>query len=244
MKPKYSIIDNPVSVYLFFFIIYLLTLTSNFTGPHDSMTYLGMLRTREHLWHPHHLLYHQLSYYWLHLLNPVFPGVQDYFLVESFSSVFGAGTITVVYLFFRNRFNLPTLTSWLGGAIIGFSYGIWFYSINVEVYAPSIFLTICCLYILAKKEWSARDVWLTAFLHSLAILFHQMNILFTPIVLYKIYEQRKNIFVLKSIFWYALTGIVLVGGVYILAGRIGEGRDTFESWMTWVRGYTTSDEYW
>src|SRR2546430_8246286 len=244
MKPKDSFIDNPIIIYLFFFIIFLLTLTSNFTGPHDSMTYLQMLRTREHLWHPHHLLYHQLSYYWLHLLKLVFPGLPDYFLVESFSSVFGAGTITVVYLFFRNRFNLPTLTCWLGCAIVAFSYGIWFYSINVEVYAPSLFLTICCFYILAKKEWSARDVWLAAFLHSFAILFHQMNILFTPIVLYKIIEQRKNIFVLKSIFWYALTGLVLVGGVYVLAGRFGEGHRDLESWITWIRGYTTSDEYW
>jgi hypothetical protein len=203
-----------------------------------------MLRTRNHLWHPHHLVYHELTYYWLHFLKIFFPHVLEYFLVESFSSVFGAATIATVFLFFRNRFNLPLLTSWLGTSIVAFSYGIWFYSINVEVYAPSLFLTVASLYQLARKDWDARAVWLTAILHSLAILFHQMNILFTPIVIYKIVEQRKNIFVFKSLFWYALTGLVLVGGTYFVAGRFGEGHADLAGWISWMRGYTATDEYW
>ncbi|HYJ38247.1 MAG TPA: hypothetical protein VEV87_06505 [Chitinophagaceae bacterium] len=244
MRLGSRLLDHAATVFLVFLIIYLLSLTSNFTGPHDSMAYLKMLQSREHLWHPHHLLYHQLSYYWLHLLKYFFPMVENYFLVESFSSLFGAGTIAVSYLFFRKRFHLPVLTSWMGCGIIGFSYGVWFYSINVEVYGPSLFFTLASLYQLTKREWDAQAVWLTAIFHSLAILFHQMNILLTPIVLYKIVEQRKHIFVFKSIFWYGLTGIVLVGGTYFLAGRYGEGHADLSSWMEWVKGYTTTGEYW
>ena len=244
MGSGYRIFDRAATVFFFFLLVYLLTLTSNFTGPHDSMAYLQMLRTKQHLWHPHHLLYHQLSYYWLHLIRNFFPGVQEYFLVESFSSLFGAGTLTVVFLFFRNRYHLPVLTSWLGTAVVGFSYGVWFYSVNVEVYAPSLFFTALCLYQLSKREWDAKAVWLTAIFHSLAILFHQMNILMAPIVIYKIIEQRKNIFVFKSLFWYGITGLVLVGGIYILAGRFGEGHTNLESWIAWVRGYTITNEYW
>lgn len=242
MRPR--IIDNPVTVYFVFLIIFLLSLTSNFTGPHDSMTYLEMLRTKKDLWHPHHLIYHELSYYWLHFLKIFLPRVEDYFLVESFSSLFGAATLTVVFLFFRRRFDFPVVTSWLGTSIVAFSYGIWFYSINVEVYAPSLFLTIAVLYQLSRREWDARAVWVTAIFHSIAILFHQMNILITPIIIYKIIEQRKNIFVFKSLFWYGLTGLVLVGGVYFLAGRFGEGHADLKGWITWIRGYTVSDEYW
>ena len=129
-------------------------------------------------------------------------------------------------------------------SIVAFSYGVWFYSVNVEVYAPSLFFTIACLYQLTRKEWDARVVWLTAILNSLAILFHQMNILLIPVVLYKIIEQRKNIFVLKSIFWYGFTGLILVVGIYFLAGRIGEGHNDIKSWMAWIEGYTATDEYW
>jgi len=244
MRLGSRLLDHAATVFFFFLLIYLLSLTSNFTGPHDSMAYLQMLKQKEHLWHPHHLLYHELTYYWLHLLKYFFPGHEDYFLVESFSSCFGAGTVAIVYLFFRRRFHLPILTSWIGTGIVGFSYGVWFYSINVEVYAPSLFFTIACLYQLTRREWNAQAVWLTALFHSLAILFHQMNILLIPVVLYKIFEQRKNIFVLKSIFWYGLTGLVLVGGTYFLAGRFGEGHTDVKGWMAWMEGYTTSDNYW
>ena len=74
MKPR--IAGSALTVFFVFLIIYLFSLTSNFTGPHDSMAYLEMLRTKSHLWHPHHLLYHELTYYWLHLLKIFFPHVQ------------------------------------------------------------------------------------------------------------------------------------------------------------------------
>ncbi|MGB8190667.1 MAG: hypothetical protein WCF67_02055 [Chitinophagaceae bacterium] len=236
--------DGTLSVFVVFLVIYLLTLTSNFTGPHDSMAYLNMLKTEHGLWHPHHLLYHVSSKYWLGFWKMVFPSVEDYLIIESFSSVWGAATLSLVFRFFRKRFNLPVLTSWLGTAVIGFSYGIWFYSVNVEVYMPALFFTLWSLYILGEKEWSAKEVWRASLVHSLAILFHQMNILLVPVLLYKIWSQRKNIYVFKSIFWYALTGAAVVGGMYFIGGWIIEGHNDFSKWFGWIRGYTETNEYW
>ena len=48
----------------------------------------------------------------------------------------------------------------------------------------------------------------------------------------------------KSLFWYGLTGVILVGGVYFFAGRFGEGHTDVKGWITWIKGYTTSDDYW
>lgn len=236
--------DSALSVFFVFLLVYLCTLTSNFTGPHDSMAYLNMLKTDHGLWHPHHLLYHVLSKYWLITWKAVFPSVEDYFIVESFSSVWGAATTGLVFLFFRKRFGLPVLTAWLGTAAVGFSYGIWFYSVNVEVYMPSLFFTVWALYLLSIKDWTSKQVWRIVIVHSLAILFHQMNILLTPIILYKIFSQRKNIYVVKSIFWYAALGIVIVGGMYFLGGWVIEGNKDMTSWVNWMRGYTGTNEYW
>lgn len=244
MTFKKRFADSSLAVFLAFLLVYLLTLTSNFTGPHDSMAYLEMLQNKDRLWHPHHLIYHKLSYLWLHLLKPVFPDTADYFLVESFGSLFGAATLSIVFLFFRRRFLLPVAASWLGTAIVGFSYGIWFYSVNVEVYAPSLLFTMWTLYVATRKNWSAKDVWLAALLQSVAILFHQMNILITPVIIYKIYEQRKNIYVLKSIFWYGLTGLVIVGGAYFITGWILSGHNSFDGWIGWIKGYTSTGQYW
>lgn len=236
--------DSAFSVFVVFLVIYLLTLTSNFTGPHDSMAYLNMLKTGHGLWHPHHLLYHVFSKYWLAFWKIFFPGVQDYLLVETFSSVWGSATLGLLFVFFRKRFGLPVLSAWLGTAVAGFSYGIWFYSANVEVYMPALFFTLLSLYILGKKEWTSTQVWQAAMVHSAAILFHQMNILLVPVILYKIYTQRKNIYVFKSIFWYAITGLVLVGGMYFIGGWIIEGNRSFATWQDWIRGYTETNEYW
>jgi len=236
--------DSPVTVFVVFLVIYLLTLTSNFTAPHDSMAYLNMLKTGEGLWHPHHLLYHVASLQWLKFWKLIFPGIEDYRIVESFSSAWGAATLAFVFVFFRKRFNQPVVSSWLCTAVVAFSYGIWFYSANVEVYMPSLFFTVWTLYLLTEKEWSSRQVWRIGIVHSLAILFHQMNILLIPVVLYKIFTQGKNIYVFKSLFWYALTGVVLVGGVYFLGGWVAEGNNNVVDWVSWMRGYTETNEYW
>ncbi len=241
---KIRLAESPFSVFCVFLVIYLFTLTSNFTAPHDSMAYLNMLRTGEGLWHPHHLLYHVASLQWLNFWKHIFPRVEDYRLVESFSSVWGAAVLAMVFVFFRQRFGLGVLTSWLCTAVVGFSYGIWFYSANVEVYMPSLFFTTLSLYILSKKEWSSREVWRISLASSLAIVFHQMNILLIPVVLYKIFTQRKNIYVFKSIFWYGLTGLVLVGGLYFLGGWVMEGNNNVTDWISWMRGYTETNEYW
>lgn len=241
---KIGLAESPFSVFVVFFVIYLLTLTSNFTAPHDSMAYLNMLKTGEGLWHPHHLLYHVASLQWLKFWKLIFPNVEDYRIVESFSSFWGAATLSIIFIFFRRRFNLAPLTSWLCTAVAGFSYGIWFYSVNVEVYMPSLFFTTRVLYLVTEKEWSSRQVWRIGLVHSLAILFHQMNILLIPIVLYKIITQQKNIYVVKSIFWYGLTGLVLVGGAYFLGGWVAEGNNNISDWMAWIRGYTGTSDYW
>jgi hypothetical protein len=38
--------------------------------------------------------------------------------------------------------------------------------------------------------------------------------------------------------------LILVGGIYFLAGRYGEGHTDSKSWISWVRGYTVADTYW
>src|SRR5215211_7077944 len=156
---KIRLAESPFSVFVVFLVIYLLTLTANFTAPHDSMAYLNMLKTGEGLWHPHHLLYHVTSLQWLKFWKQFFPSVEDYRIVESYSSAWGAAVLAFVFVFFRKRFLLGTLTSWLCTAVVGFSYGIWFYSANVEVYMPSLFFTVWSLYILSAKEWSSQHVW-------------------------------------------------------------------------------------
>jgi hypothetical protein len=93
------------------FIFFLCTLAANFSGPHDSIGYLNGIVTGNHLFHPHHLIYHFVTHYWFVFSKALLPGVKDYYLVEAFTALWGSGTMTVVYCFFRNRFKLSVIQS-------------------------------------------------------------------------------------------------------------------------------------
>ncbi|MFT3825507.1 MAG: hypothetical protein QM731_16430 [Chitinophagaceae bacterium] len=230
-------IPEQVLVFSGFMVFYLCTLASNFSGPHDSIGYLNGIVKGQNLFHPHHLVYHYIAHCWLVVTQAIFPGVKDYFLVESFTAVWGSASMAMVYSFFRNRFSLSVAISIAGTAVTAFTYGVWFYSTNIEVYAPPMFLLLVALYLLTKKEFTKADAWKVFILHVLAILFHQINILFSLVILYKLWQERKRISLAYSVSIYAVMGIVLVGAAYFWVGWIIAGNNNFAAWVKWMEGY-------
>ncbi len=237
-------IPEPLLVFAGAFIFFLCTLAENFSGPHDSIGYLNGIVSGKHLSHPHHLLYHFTAHYWLVFTQGIFPGIKDYYLVETFTALCGSGSVAVIYCFFRNRFKLTAWVSVLNTSVIVFSYGVWFYSTNIEVYAPPMFLLLASLYILTKEKISRNDFLKAALLHALAILYHQFHALFTPVVLYIIWNRRHEIKLVPSLIQYTVIGIVLVGGTYFLMGWVVEGQNSPEKWVHWMQGYTRAEAYW
>ncbi|MBL7699540.1 MAG: glycosyltransferase family 39 protein [Chitinophagaceae bacterium] len=236
-----SNLRGAVVVWLISFVFFLVTLTNNFSASHDSIHYLLAIANGEHLFHQHHLLYHYYAHTWLILFRYIFPAVPDHYLIESFTAVWGSANLAVCYLFFRNRFNISNTTAVAGVALIAFSYGTWFYSVNIEVYAPPIFFILCCLYIITKKEPVRSDAWKIAILHSMGILFHQVNILFAVVVLYWLWVNRRRFSFAFAFIQYALIGVILAGGVYVFCGVFYEHTKTLEEFTGWILGYTSGD---
>lgn len=255
-----SRVPGALIVWIASYLFFIVTLVNNFSAAHDSIHYLNDIVKGENLFHQHHLLYHFLANKWLNLWTAFF-GCNTYpplaeiaglpagggllycrphYIIESFTALWGSSVLTMVYLFFRNRFFLTRAACLLGTSIIGVSYGTWFYSVNIEVYMPPLFFILWCLYLLTGKDFSPKDVWKIAVLHSLAILFHQVNILFAVVVLYVLIRNR----VFNALFKYALTGLVITGGAYFVAGWIILGNNSFASWIHWMEGYTVGHDYW
>lgn len=241
---RISGIPEQYFVFLLFFIFFLFTLASNFSGPHDSIGYLNGIVHGNALFHQHHLLYHFITHYWLVGAKAILPGVTDYYLVEAFTALWGSGSLTIAYCFFRRRFAQPVGLSLAATAVIAFSYGMWFYSVNIEVYAPPMFFLLAALYKLSDRGFAQRDVWKVALLQSAAILFHQVHILFTITILYILWQQRKKINLTKSVLQYAAIGIVLVGGAYFIVGWMIEGQNSFARLFIWLQGYAGGNDYW
>jgi hypothetical protein len=233
-----------VAVWAISYLFFLFTLANNFSASHDSINYLNHIVEGQHLFHQHHLLYHFLANKWLHLLQPLFPSVPEHYIVESFTAIWGSGALAVCYLFFRNRFSLLPSLSVLGTMLIAFSYGTWFYSINIEVYTPPLFFLLWSLYIITRKEPRGNDIWRIALLHSLAILFHQVNVLFGFVVLQWIYANRKQVPPFPAFLKYFITGGIIVGVTYFVIGWYVEGNNSADSFISWILGYSVGHGYW
>ena len=231
-------------VWMVSYAFFLLTLVSNFSAAHDSINYLNGIVRGTNLFHQHHLLYHVTAHYWLMAWKTIFSSTPDHFLIEAYSAVWGSSSLALIYLFYRNRFGLSIPASAAGVIIIGLSYGMWFYSVNIEVYAPPIFFILSILYIVTRKNFSQKDIWNISLLHCFAILFHQVNILFAIVILYVILTNRHGIKTGSAIVQYALTGFIITAGAYFIAGWIIEGHHSFPAWIGWMEGYTVGHGYW
>lgn len=235
--------QGAAAVWLVSLLFFLLTLANNFSASHDSINYLLHITRGDHLFHQHHLLYHYLANKWLFFLSIVFRQTPQYLIIEAFTAFWGSLNLALCYLFFRNRFNLAFPLSICGTAIIAFSFGTWFYSVNIEVYAPPVFFILCTLYIITRKHFTPNSVAAVAVLQSFAILFHQLNVLFTLVVVYWLLSAGSRHF-FKSAIKYLLISVVICGTVYFYAGWIAEGHNNISEFTNWVLGYTRGHSYW
>ncbi len=226
------------------YLFFLFFLVSNFSAAHDSINYLNNISRGEHLFHQHHLLYHFLARQWLVLWKPILPAVPDYYLIESFTAVWGSALLSVCYLFQRVRFGLRPLTAIGGIMTIGFSFGVWFYSTNIEVYTPPAFFIIWCLYLVSAEKLSVKTGWLVGVLNGMAVLFHQVNVLFAVVMIVCLYTRRGSIPAGRVFIRYAITSILLAGGTYFLIGWFVERHDSLPTWIAWMEGYTVGHGYW
>lgn len=222
--------------------LYLFSLQNNFSASHDAITYLNHITKGEHLFHPHHLLYNAVVNVWLNSWHYIFPSLPLHYIMESFSAVCGSGIVLVTYIFFTRRFFLNYTTSAVCSVIIAFSYGVWSYSTNIEVYAPSILFSLLILLRLSRKEITNYDLLVISALHILAILFHQVNVLLTPVVLLYVLKIQAPKWRSVSLYLVPTTFIVLVS--YIIAAWFYADERSLNGITRWMLFYATELDYW
>jgi len=231
-------------VFLVFFLFFLFNLTANFSGPHDSMGYLNDFERSRDLLPAPHLLYHITTYQLFHFLRFLLPHVHSYYLVETIDAAWGCLALTVAYRIFVRRMQMTRPESFLATCVIAFSFGMWAYCSNIEVYMPSTFFLLLGLYLCTKEKWTAKDVLLITIVHCMAVLFHQANVLFTPVVLWKLWYSRKDLPFFRSFLRYAIGSVIVVGGIYFVIGWLVDGNNNPKDFYTWIRGYTLQSGYW
>ncbi|MCB2203223.1 glycosyltransferase family 39 protein [bacterium] len=224
-------------------LLYILTQSSNLSSAHDAADYLLMMRNGEYF-HPHHLLYNGAAALWTMLWQTVLPSLQAVTLVAWLNALFGAGCVAMLHLLLRERLSVPPVPALFGALLPGFSFGLWFYSVTVEVYVIPLFFLLLALYILSAERVNMRLVVAAGCAHALAMLFHQVHALFIVPAVVMIWlrfrrqpgppwQQRPG----RPLAAYTLTAGLGAALPYLGIGIFALGHRTPQSYFHWFFRY-------
>ena len=169
--------------------------------------------------HPNHILYNPLGYAGVRLL-----GIRSLTFFQSFNSILASLTLVLLYRTLRYDGTSRDVSAMLV-LVFAFSATWWKFATDANSYIVVVLLLVACYRLLASERPRPLAV---ALLHTAAILFHQLAIVFFPAALFGIYTTKRRI---RPALVYAVTAAGLTFGAYVLAYRI-DGHGPFIPWMT------------
>ena len=227
-------------------VLYGCTLTRNLSAAHDSIAYINSIDTGVGLYHQHHLLYNPLGSVWVKGLRAVGMTADSALLVAALNGIFGALSMCVFYALLRARLKLGVVQSLIGTALPAFSYGVWFYSVCIEVYIIPLFFLLLTLYVVSGGSATARTFALAGATHGLAVLFHQVHVMFAVVIAAAaLLHYRRNIAgAVRACVVYAAVAVPLVvlpyAAVMIFSARI----QTPAGALRWLTAYAHEGQFW
>ena len=102
--------------------------------------------------------------------------------VEALNALFGGVAIGLVWALLRHRAWVAPGVAPAATAGAATSFGVWFYSVSVEVYVPPLTLLLATLLILTTPWLTLPAMAAVGVLNWLAVLAHQSNVLFAAVV--------------------------------------------------------------
>lgn len=228
-----------------FFILYSLTRSRNLSIAHDSISYINAIDSRE-LFHPHHLLFNWFAVNWIRAWNILNPQLDSSILVELLNALFGSLTLGILFLLLRTRLFLKNGYAILGTLLPAFSFGLWFYSTTIEVYIIPLFFIVLTLYLMTSQNINARTYFFIGITHGLAILFHQIHILFIAAIICSMIQSNRNanISLVRSAKYYLLSIIPTVLIPYIAVATYVLKSRSIQNIYLWLTAYAHQSQFW
>ena len=229
------------------FLLYALTRSENLALAHDSLAYLGDIEAGgTRLFHPHHLLYNAAAAVWLKLGRLLGLASDAAAAIALLNSVFGALAAGTLYALLRKRAQLRrglALSTTIGAAV---SFGFWFYSGCVEVYLLPLLFLLATLYVALATTLTRRHLLTIGFLHGVAMLGHQIHVLFGLVILAALWLRREQTAIPfgRSTALYVASGavVVLLGYGTVLLAFVRPS--SFDEAWSWFTLYAYNESYW
>lgn len=221
-------------VFIFFLCIYIFFLNDHMTHAHDAPDYFRRIMN-EPSFHGNHLIYEPVARLWYDMMRPIISSsVSDFRLIAMMNSVFGAGCMGILYLIARKRAIMPFIYAILTVLCCGFSFYFLTYSTTVEIYIPAFFFVFLAFYYATDMNLNLHSVFITGMFHGIAMIFHQMTVLFGIIFLLRFFKYKS--FILD----YFLIGSFIVITAYCYASWT-LGIHEFAPFFKFFQGYIQTE---
>jgi hypothetical protein len=225
-------------------LTYALTLSEVPALTHDSLGYqLAIEAGGRALWHPHHLVYNALARGWLEAMGTL--GIDDPLVaIESLNAIVGGVTAALVWLVLRRRARLSPALCAAGTAGAAMSYGLWFYSVSIEVYVLPLALVLGALFLLTAPVLSARVMVAVGVVNGLAVVAHQVNVLFAVVVVAVAARGVDRPTAVRRIVAYGTAAAATVVAVYGAVLTFAIQPTSVGDAIDWLTRYAQGGGYW
>ncbi|GIX42670.1 MAG: hypothetical protein KatS3mg129_2403 [Leptospiraceae bacterium] len=170
---------------------------------------------KKELFHPHHLFYNFLGWIWLQLFSNL--DFSPFFQLKLMNIIIGGIGTSILYLLFyqySNKFILSLL--FVLYFILSFDY-VFYSQINDTAFLPLFVNLIYIFYILKIKKINLNQIIFLAFLHTIAIGFHQTNLFLVFVGIIKILSEKNKKSIIYMILYVFFT-FIFVALLYITIG--------------------------
>ncbi|HEX8803718.1 MAG TPA: hypothetical protein VF743_05980, partial [Acidimicrobiales bacterium] len=193
------------------------------------------------LYHPHHLAFGAVSWVWLRLLRAAGVDGDPLLDVALLNSVLGGVCVALAHVLLRVRAALPAPLALAGAAGAGLSFGVWFYSGNVEVYVLPLALLLAALLAATAPRPTAWTATAAGALHGLAVLGHQVHVLFAAVLLVALVRRGADRGQLAR--YLGTAAAVVVAGYGLVLGLVVRPSSPGAA-VDWATSYAQERSYW
>jgi len=221
--------------------LYGLTLSANLTVAMDAPFFLLNIVQDEPAFNPHHLLYEPVAWLFLKAVTAVLGPVDPLKVVSFIGAIFGAGCVAAVFAVFHRRGQMKLSSAALCALPVAFSFGLWYYSVTVEVYVIGIFFMLMAFLVLTAEQISTRGWFLVGVFAGAAVLSHQVFPLFGAVILVRLWMIDDTWSAKLTAAWVCIAPAALIVLVpYVLVMTVSDTVPDGQA-LQWLLGYAATN---
>jgi hypothetical protein len=187
--------------------------------------------------HPHHLIYNAFGLGVHRVLQGIGYDLRAIQSLQIANSILGALSVGLLFTLLREMLRSAYLSGMLI-ALFAFSATWWRYSTDASPYVPSILLLLAC----ANLALTARTPWpfTLALLHSISMCFHQIAVLFYPVIVLALFCHRADLTRRdrgRAVLKYTVSACSLTALAYFYGFHLQTGKLSLPAFLAWITSY-------